>query len=59
MCFLYAFLTWRKFLFGLKAPKITLAQVKGVSSLRLLALILCSNCSNTFNKVFTPLGVTC
>ena len=25
-------------------------------SLRLLALILCSNCSNTFNKVFTPIG---
>ena len=25
-------------------------------SLRLLALILCSNCSNTFNKVLTAIG---
>jgi len=25
-------------------------------SLRLLALILCSNCSNTFNKVLTTIG---
>ena len=28
---------------------------KGIS-LRLLALILCSNCSNTFNKVLTTIG---
>ncbi len=31
-------------------------RVKGGISLRLLALILCSNCSNTFNKVLTATG---
>ena len=34
---------------------ILLFMMKGIS-LRLLALILCSNCSNTFNKVLTTIG---
>ena len=31
----------------------TLSRAESTISLRLLALILCSNCSNTFNKVLT------
>lgn len=31
-------------------------QIRINISLRLLALILCSNCSNTFNKVLTTIG---
>ena len=33
----------------------TSCAVITIISLRLLALILCSNCSNTFNKVLTPM----
>ena len=36
------------------SPCSALRVTEPTISLRLLALILCSNCSNTFNKVLTP-----
>lgn len=39
---------------GMGPPPAGCARNEATISLRLLALILCSNCSNTFNKVLTP-----
>ena len=39
---------------GRGPPSAGCVREESTISLRLLALILCSNCSNTFNKVLTP-----
>lgn len=51
----YIYLLPKFYFINIRLPSSTRVQLRSIS-LRLLALILCSNCSITFNKVMKPTG---